>query len=373
LKILVLFLDMVRANRLNLVNNSLSVTPLDEFLKELGGTLYNNAFSSYPDTGRAIGNFLSGKKSFENGCDNRVKYPRIFLKGKTIFDFYLEKEYKINLFLHQKNILPQYLLDNGNIVKFINKPLKEFLNKITLEDSSVTFIDIPTFHSVLDNCGYTEKCEKKAFDKLVWHLREIFNKFKPDEFEHIFIFSDHGFKFTKELIYQKLFKKKYLLINEDRTQILFFHRQKGESKLEINNNLTSLNDMFYLLKSVLLNENYKINNEYVVVEDHFSFIQSFLPIEIWGVVTNKELYIRLKNEAILINRITKEEKKGIIEEFDNILYENSLSFKELQKMNELSKISNSDNLSLDDAKKCKSRSNFLKKIDIFFDLCKGIK
>ena len=61
MKILVVFVDMIRPNRLSIINKRISPnTPLDEFLKKLGGTFYKNCFSQGPDTPRSKFSLVSG-------------------------------------------------------------------------------------------------------------------------------------------------------------------------------------------------------------------------------------------------------------------------------------------------------------------------
>ena len=51
MKILVIFIDMIRPNRLSTFNDKIVAdTPLDLSLRELGGTYYTNCFSQGPDT-----------------------------------------------------------------------------------------------------------------------------------------------------------------------------------------------------------------------------------------------------------------------------------------------------------------------------------
>lgn len=346
-----------------MVRNNL-ITPdtkIYKFLNDLKGTWYKNSFSSYPDTGRAIGAFLTGQKAFINGCDNRVKYPRFFLKEKTLFDVFEEKGYKIDIFAHQHHIIPNKFIPKS---KF-DSSLNDFLNSIEIEDNHLIFMDIQTFHSILDNCGYTTKGFKKANKELVLDLNIVFQHLNVGLFDDIYIFSDHGFKFTYQMIYQKILKKKYLLLNEDRTNILFFHHKNGDDKLKFNNSLLSIKDLFYFITNKKLN-----NREFVVIEDHLNFSQAYIPIEIWGVVTLNEIYIRMYNKAILLNRNSKNEKQCIIQKYDKILLKESITFRENYQIEQAKNTSNSKNLCARSAKKYEcNKSN----LDVFIDLIKTLR
>ena len=100
MKILVVFVDMIRANRLSLFNNDIKLkTQLDNEFEQLGGTIYTNFYSECPDTPRAMASFISGKLPYQNNCDLRTKWPRYFLESETnIFDQLIKKDYDLNLF-----------------------------------------------------------------------------------------------------------------------------------------------------------------------------------------------------------------------------------------------------------------------------------
>ena len=355
MRILVLFLDMVRGN---LLKNS----ELYEYLQNFKGTLYSNVFSPAPDTGRGIGVFLSGKSPYENGCDNRVKYPKFFLKDKTIFDYF--EGYKKTFFLHQHNIIPE----KKDYEMFFDISLTKFCENLKLEDNHLLFLDIPTYHSVLDNFGYSKKGYQKANKELVKDLETFFQYFPKDEFDEIFIFSDHGFKFSYEMLYQKLFNKKFLLLNEDRTNILFFHHKKGDNEFIINQNLGSLTDMFYLIKSSLNNKNYIINRDYIVIEDHYTFLQQYTNLEIYSVVMKEKIYIRIYKKGYLLDRKTRNIIETINKNFDEILINESFHFREMYQIEQAKQTSNSNNLCVRNSKRCKARSKFLKNIDLLQDV-----
>ena len=358
MRIAILFLDMVRGN---LLENS----ELYKYLQNLKGIFYSNTFSPAPDTGRGLGVFLSGKSPFLNGCDNRVKYPKFFLKDKTIFDYF--EGYKKTFFLHQHHIIPE----KEDYEMFFDISLTKFCENLKLEDNHLLFLDIPTFHSVLDNFGYTKKGFQKANEELIKDLEIFFKFFNKDEFDEIFIFSDHGFKFSYEMLYQKLFNKKYLLLNEDRTNILFFHHKKGDNKFIINNNLGSLEDMFYLIKSSLSNKKYIVKRDYVVIEDHYTFLQQYTNLEIYSIVMNKEIYIRIYKKGYLLNRKTKNIIEKINKKFDEILIKESFYFREMYQIEQAKKSSNSNNLCVRNAKKCKRRNKILKNLDLLLDILKN--
>ena len=91
---------MLRPNRFSVYNQNQNPNLIDDFISELGGTLYSNCYSPAPDTPRSMAAFYSGKLPFENGCDSRVKWPKKFLNddNDTFFKKFLENDYKLTFF-----------------------------------------------------------------------------------------------------------------------------------------------------------------------------------------------------------------------------------------------------------------------------------
>lgn len=368
MRVLILFVDMVRANLLHVNNTTRVQTPLDGFLKELGGTNYTNCFSSAPDTGRALGVFLSGLSASENGCDNRVRYPRFFLKSNdNLFDAFKKQGYKCDFYLHQHHILPESVMQQ-NIV--LEERLEDFCKNIELQEKHLLFCDIPTYHTVFDNEGFSLASEKKANKTLTQHLEIVFQHFDKDDFDDIYIFSDHGFKFSYEMLLHKITNKPYLLLNEDRTNILMFHRKKGENKLGQITTLCGLEDIHQYIKMNNLHANYTPveNRPYIVVEDHLHFKQRYSNIQIWALVQENEIYIRTFDEAWLLERKTSQLlNKKVNNDYDICIAKESLSFAEVLEILEAKITSNSHNICVDTAQKCVPKSTWYKIANILKD------
>ena len=61
MKILMLFCDMLRANKLNVVNkNNCKPTPFDNWLGNFGGCTYINTYTPAPDTPRSLACLYTG-------------------------------------------------------------------------------------------------------------------------------------------------------------------------------------------------------------------------------------------------------------------------------------------------------------------------
>ena len=328
MRVLVVFVDMIRPNRLSTFNNKIKAdTPLDKSFKEIGGTFYSNCFSQGPDTPRGMATFSTGKIPHRNGCDARVKWPRYFLNKelKTIYDLFDERGYEMTFFSNpnerETGIFPEHIskMDIHNH----DYDLDKYLSNIKLKKNHFVFVGLPDFHWSFDDRGFTTHGEREAYKDIKKSYNLIFKNFNKDEFDHIFIFSDHGFKFTHE--YKR--EPNYLLLNEDRTNILMIHRRKGEEKIKYDNRLCSIADVYPTLQDILaekisdgisfLSEN---EREYVIVEDHLNFAPSVNQnIEIWSIVRKDTIYIRTLESGYILDRNSRKIEVAIDQKNDDIL------------------------------------------------------
>jgi hypothetical protein len=332
MKVLTIFIDMIRANRLSTFNDNIKVnTPLDNAFKDLGGTLFTNCFTPGPDTPRGMSTYYTGIDPYQNGCNTRLKWPKYFLDKnlKTVFDIFLEKNYEMNIFSapneRDTGFLPSHIdsMDIHNDDYNMNK----YLSNIELKNDHFIFLSIPDYHWAFDDFGYSTNGERKSYEVTKSVFNIVFNNFDKDDFDHIFIFSDHGFKFNIE----RKFESKLYMLNEDRTNNIMIHRKKGENDLIINDKLCSLADMYSTYEDIL---NIDITNgisllsnkehQYIILEDHMDFAPAINQnIELWALVNNEIIYIRELDKAITIDRLTRDIRHGIIEEYDMILKDNS--------------------------------------------------
>ena len=327
-----LFIDMIRPNRLSIFNDKIKVdTQLDISFKNLGGTVFNNCYTPGPDSPRGISTFLTGLDPYENGCNTRLKWPQFFLKEnqKTVFDIFLEKNYKISSFSSPQErangLFPDHIasLDIHNK----NNDLEDYLSTLELEEDHFLFISIPDFHLAFDDFGYNKKGEKDAYSICQSIYDIVFSKFDKNDFDHVFIFSDHGFKFSLE---RKLEPLEHL-INEDRSNVILIHREKYQDALNNNTKLCSLADFFDTYQDILgikskTNKSFLSNyeREYIIIEDHLNFEPMINQnIEIWGVVNKKEFYVRTLNKAFLFKKDTHLKVEGIVDYYEDILLRES--------------------------------------------------
>ena len=332
MKILSIFIDMVRANRLKLFEPSLKKNnALDNFLEDIGGTVFTNHISPGPDTTRGLASYFSGEPPWINGCDTRIKIASAFLdsKLKTNIDIFEDYNYKQFFFCFPGEV--EYIFPKNFYQHEYNKEynLYKFLNDISLTDNSHLFLALPDFHDCIDDYGANLFGEKIGYSKLVNSLSIVFRKFNPDTFDYIILFADHGFKFSKEYKEQKK-KRKLLLFNEDRIRPMLFVREKKQKKLTYDDRLISLADIQKIYINILQKKVSQPLNlperEFVCFEDHMDFTYSeFMNTEVFGLVNKKHFYIRHFNDCLLLNRHGEVISSEINKRYDSILL-NETSF-----------------------------------------------
>tara|TARA_B110000211_G_C14030053_1_gene531700 strand:+ start:105 stop:1298 length:1194 start_codon:yes stop_codon:yes gene_type:complete len=332
MKILVIFADMLRANRLSTFSDSVTAdTELDRCFRTLGGRAYQNCFTPGPDTARGIASFTSGLDPHANGCDIRLKWPRYFLKPdlKTVYDLFLENGYKIDMLSDPREratgLFPAHIsgMDVHSPQKY---DIDKYLNDLVLEEKHFIFLSLPQFHWTLDVYGSSSNGEKHALKDVAYAFDKVFSKLDKDSFDHIFVFSDHGFKFAHEV----KFDPEFMLLNEDRINTVLLHRRKYDSDLSFTKKLCSLSDLYPTFEEILSYENRgfslfaKMIREYVVIEDHIKFLPEVNQnIELWAVATESKLYIRSLTDARTIDRKSRNVTEGSVDYFDEILTEES--------------------------------------------------
>ena len=326
MKFLIIFADMLRPNRFGLFNEKISSNNLDIKLINLGGTVFTNCFTPSPDTARSMAAFYSGLLPSENGCDTRAKWPSKFMKKNisTIFDPFIKEDYQMHFFSNpnerEGGLFPHNITSVGTHNDDFD--LKNFLSKIDLSPDHLVFLSIPDYHWALQDLGYTFKAEKHALKEINKSFDIVFNEFHKDDFDYIFIFSDHGFKFRSQL----KFEKWHDFLNRDRSNIFLFSRKKGDKDIEINKKLCSIQDIKHTVEDIFgMKNDFSLFNsiekrDYLVIEDHLSIkgAQINRNLDIWAVMKKDEIYVRSLESGVLLQQ-EKIESEEILPAYDEIL------------------------------------------------------
>ena len=342
---------MVRANILKTFNNNIqSEKKIDICFKKIGGTAYTNCYTPASDTPRGMASFYTGKYPKNHGCVFKYQWPQDFLEKDTLnlFTLFQKSGYKISAYCDEEKsnfgVFPKHPKFN------INYNLKQYLIDLKKlnekEENVMSFIILSDYHWAIDDYGSNPLADKKGQVQISNAFEQIFKEINPDNFDHIVIFSDHGF-----ISRTKRFEnKKYLIVNDDRAKIMMFVRQKGDKKLKTNNKLTTIMDIMPTFMDILkyknkekvsvdgvsLFENPK--NRFVVMEDYDPFcIFSWKGLEsehsVWGVRTDKYFYFEDFEESALFDvldentyKIEKRPNKLLITRFKKYIEINSASY-----------------------------------------------
>lgn len=298
MKILSIMCDMLRPNILDFDN--CSSDSYEQLLKNLGGTYYMNCFSQGPDTGRSMGCYWSGMIPQDNGCDTRAKYPKFYLQAESFLDKLVEDKYKLYFFTNpNEKILG--ILPTGYETLGIHNTDLDIQNFIKVIDMSVNnlyvHLALTDFHWALDDYGANADGVEKGLQILRDSITKFFKSIAPDQFDYIIIFSDHGFKYNIEFIYQE----KCLLLNRDRSNTMMFIHKKGENRFNINNKLCSLIDVYPTIMDIIGkpydgygHSLFSLSEpEFIICEDHGDFLPKVnQTIEYWALIKKEVIYLR---------------------------------------------------------------------------------
>ena len=205
MKILLVFIDMIRVDHLSLYNDNMEKTSLDLFFENLGGTILTNCYTPAPDTPRSIACLQSGLLPYLNGCDSRVKWPRYFMKPniETIFDIAVGLGYKVNLCATKSDIETGLFKfkENENISIFTT--IEDFTDTVHLSENTLSLIAIDDYHSAIDDYGGTSLGIKEGQKVILYSLNNFLTPDIVNKYDYSFFFSDHGHALHSEIVMQK--------------------------------------------------------------------------------------------------------------------------------------------------------------------------
>src|SRR3989338_4052886 len=343
MKILIIFVDMLRPDMLQVLNSAVAKGPLDEELEKIGGTLYRNCFTPAPDTARSLACVWSGKYPYKNGCDKRIKYPRFFLKneGKNILEILLEQGFNLSFFNNpnekRNGVFPPGFNSIGTHNQDLN--LGKFLQGLEIKDKSVVYVALSDFHWAVDDFDSYPRFVKRGHQKVANSLRILRNSLKIDDFDHVFIFSDHGFKLRSEINKGPA----YQLLNKARTNTFLLHKKKTGRGLVVSERFSSVMDIYPTLCEIvgvpiaedidgisLFSEK---EREFIVAEDYSLFAPSVnQAVDLWAVIKKGVIYYRTLDGHYFENHEAFTESA---EELDKVISRHSPFFSEYYKEHEV--------------------------------------
>lgn len=347
MKILTVFLDMLRNEQVYNEEAGWENMILRDFFLEIGGTLFSSCYTPAPDSYRSLACFWQSQYPLENGCNSRTMKTYDYLKfpKNTFLAKMKHKGYQFNCFGGAWNndkigFLPAIydpLTDNMSTGKF----LREYLQTVKLEKDSFTFINLEDLHFIIED----EYADHEAFlhgtQKLVNLMKMIFINFSIKEFDEIIFFSDHGFRYYYE--------QGGFLLDKRRSNIFLFWHHRGDKNFNIDTELRSIMDIYptILNRCEISFDQEKIEgrdlfltngHKFLMLEEHRDYYSKLLdPICRWAVIDNKKQFYFV-DETIM----WMQENDGDNDFTKRVFYENQLSckmtnFREIKEMNEKQK------------------------------------
>lgn len=316
MKILVLFIDMVRVGELNLFNSTKEETHLDHNLKDLGGTLFTRCYTPGPDTPRSNACMQTGLYPYFNGCDTRIKWPKYFIKEEisTIFDHAYNKGFTINACI-RKHTVETGLLKYSETTKinyFGN--YTDFIKKSKIDENVFSFVYDPDWHTAITDYHSTLNAFREG-DRVVSKLfKKYLTKDYCEQYDYVIVYSDHGFQLQSENNY---IKSKLELLDDSRNQILMFIHKQGDVDIKRDNRLSSMLDLYATIENLIdcsdYRQGYSLLEEpkrrILHIEDHQDFkVYPEIMIKQWRVISD-EFDVRTDAKSYTCNRDSEVFKK----------------------------------------------------------------
>ena len=355
MKILFLFCDMLRANRLSTFNPDLAAEkPMDVWMKKLGGTAFRNCYSPAPDTPRSLACLYTGLYPNRNGCRTRIHWPTYYLNPQVdnIFSILMERNYQIFSNFSDQDIKSGILPDKI-ISKIENEAtlqaLTERAEDISKATNAFVFVNLPDYHHAVFDYGGGRGSDRKGNKFLSSSLDLLFSRIPYDEFDWILLFSDHGCKLNDD----QGIREKILLLNDDRSKIVMFLHKRGDLDIKFSDSVTSICDVYPTIRQLLdLGEGKKTDGislfkcakeRAIVIEDHSNFTPSVGGVpSIWAVRTENHFYIENLDRRILFSVCGPGQYRRLDEispilqaKFEGLLRRKSFSYREIMKENQI--------------------------------------
>lgn len=279
MKILCVFLDMIRLDHLQLFNPEIKETSLDEFLSSLGGTLYTKCYSPGPDTPRSNACLQTGLLPCFNGCETRIQWPKFFIKDNisTIYDKLAQSGYRVNL-CAETNLLDTGLFRYSPSEKIYEYSTpKDFLENGIIEENTFSFIRTGDMHAAINDYHATEKSFKVGFKMIDIFFKQYITRDYINQYDYTIIFSDHGCGVFKESI--KKLDPLYLLGNQ-RSQLLMFLHMRKDKGIKRDERISDITDMYATIADIIGENDFRqgysflqkaIPGRIIHIEDHTDF------------------------------------------------------------------------------------------------------
>lgn len=321
MKFMFIFCDMLMGTNMSTFNNQFKSedTELDMFLKELGGIAYTNAFSGTPESYRALASFITGLLPKNNGVTSYMNRANnaINIDSNNIFKVLYDNNFQIIMHCPGKNVFELLPINHNKIMKVFRTVDKSVLKFKELEcTNSAIFLNLIEYHYAIDKFNNRKFPEYKANVEgqkdIMKILKKVFRNIDKEEFDSIFLFSDHGCNLYSD--FKKKITKQIMQVSssrfpltESRTKIAMLWRKKGDENIVKDISLTSIMDIFPTVLELLNLSNSKLDgislnrirggglsgHKFIIFEDFDNYFMG-LPGDtprVWGIRTKNFYYI----------------------------------------------------------------------------------
>lgn len=318
MKILIVFVDMVRVDHLNTYNSQVKLCLLDKRLGDIGGTVYTRCYSPGPDTPRSMACMQTGLYPHFNGCDTRIRWPKYFVKEgvDTLWDHAVANGMKVNLCCNQNETITGFFsFKESDDIKLYFSP-DEFVTKADFCEDSLSFIGIPDMHTAIGDYKATDYAFRKGDEIVDLYFEKYLTNDFISQFDYTIIFSDHGYQSEHE---RNNMKSTLELLDDSRNQLLMFIHENGTTGVTTDNRLASMVDLYATVEQLIGGSDYrqgfslleKSQRTITHVEDHQDFkVYPEIMIKQWRVISD-DYDIRTDVKNTIISKGVEGDKKAM--------------------------------------------------------------
>lgn len=195
-RVLIYFIDMFRAE--------LFEENQTQWMAELGGVHYTNAWSPAPDTPRGLSSFLYGRYPSESGHFTRADYPLPKKKKSNVSILETFSSNDFAVFVLQSKIDASYVRlvpptpPQGWRYFTAREELLEALQLVPVDQKIIVFYQNNDYHYEIDRARNSFLGHALGVERVASDIELLTNTLGTSFFNLGYFFSDHGCLFTEE-------------------------------------------------------------------------------------------------------------------------------------------------------------------------------
>ena len=310
MRILLYFADMVAGHMLKMDTARALSGSLELVLKEMGGVTFVNCYSPAPDTPRSLGTIFTGLMPDVNRCNRRDKWPGHSLSdaSPSLFRTAIDCGFQVSALLSMTEIKTQRFLpaDCQDDVRIYSQS-EDLIQAIKRDPTSheLIFVQDNDCHFAISDHFALKAGHTIGSRRVGKNLRQFLNRIGQDNFDSIFVFSDHGFAPSR----LRRRRSQIESSGPQRSKVLLHCWSKELDCPSTSTRLTTTAEIGIVIQSMIQTRSAESaihallnspQNKFVTIEDYSTHTtNSGSPPDVWSVITASQMYIEASDGRFL--------------------------------------------------------------------------